>query len=93
MKIHKMPTTMLLLFFSWLITILGFLAGGYLIIFRPDGFNSLLSGLLILPGTFLLALIIRMLGNAGQMLFDIHRNILRITIFFEQIERHLDLKK
>ena len=114
MKINKMPTTILLLGFSWLVVILGFFAGGYLIISGPKEFNSLISGLSILLGTLFLALIIRMFGNAGQILFDllretqdlksllkqmdchskdINQNINRITAFFEQIERHLDLKK
>ena len=139
MKINKMPTTILLLGFSWLVVILGFFASGYLIISGHKEFNSLISGLSILLGTLFLALIIRMFGNAGQILFDllretqglkslhqgltsqlqeqiiairndlqalsntlkqmgchskdINQNINRITAFFEQIERHLDLKK
>lgn len=143
MKINKMPTTILLLGFSWLVVILGFFAGGYLIFARPKELNSLISGLSILLVTLFLASIIRMLGNAGQILFDllretsgltqglkslqqgltsqlqeqiiairndlqalsntikqmgchskdINQNISQITTFFEQIERHLDLKK
>jgi len=73
MKINKMPTTILLLGFSWLVVILGFFASGYLIISGHKEFNSLISGLSILLGTLFLALIIRMFGNAGQILFDLLR--------------------
>jgi methyl-accepting chemotaxis protein len=66
-----MPMTMALLVFSWLIAILGILAGGYLIIFKFGEINSLVRGLSISLGSLLLAAVIRMFSNIGQMLFDL----------------------
>lgn len=93
---NKMPTTIILLIFSWLIAVLGFLGCSFLILLGRGKVNSLISGLLVLLGGILAAVIIRMLANIGQILFDsrdINQNISQIKDFFEQIERHLDLKK
>ncbi len=159
MKIDKTPTTIALLVFSWLIAISAISISGYLIIFKFGEARSLIGGLSILLGGLLLAAAIRMLGDIGQMLFDlkaflindfhrirsqdareirevlkrgffdlnqdlgtrlqtlnqdlgtqllsisnnceqincdlkdINQHIYQIKAFFEQIERHLDLKK
>ena len=70
-KSNKMPTAKALLVFSWLIGILGLATSGYLTIFRFNGLDSVISGILILFGGLLLAVVIRMLANIGQMVFDI----------------------
>ncbi|MBZ9577954.1 hypothetical protein KJA13_02860 [Patescibacteria group bacterium] len=71
MKINKMPITMALLVFSWLIAISAISISGYLIIFKFGEVRSLIGGLSILLGGLLLAAVIRMLGDIGQMLFDL----------------------
>jgi hypothetical protein len=68
---NKMPTTKVLLLYSWLIAIVALIACVYLI-FQSRGFNSLLLCLSILLGGFLFATIIRTLGNIAQMFFDLH---------------------
>ena len=153
MRINRAPTTWVLLFFSWLIAILGFLGGCYLFIFKLGEFKFL-SGVFLILASLLLATVIRMFANIGQIIFDIkidntqnlqaliqrfssfsqenkeinkdlknqlqsqadtltqnlqalkdsfeqmncdtkdmNQNIYQIKTFFEQIERHLDLKK
>ena len=71
MKIDKTPTTIALLVFSWLIAISAISISGYLIIFKFGEARSLIGGLSILLGGLLLAAAIRMLGDIGQMLFDL----------------------
>lgn len=137
MKTNKIPTTVILLIFSWIIGVSAVLISGYLIIFRFSQANSLILGLSILLGGLLLACLVRMLGVIGQMLFefrafvlnnfdkivsgqanslrqelrsfkqdlktqleqinsdskDINQNIHQLCAFFEQIEKHLKLKK
>jgi len=77
-KMNKMPTTILLLIFSWLIPILGLIFGLYPIITRFDKASSWLNGLLIFLGSLLLAAIIRMLSDVGQMFFDLRVDIQRL---------------
>lgn len=114
----KIPTTLILLLFSWLIAILGLIASIYLIIFNFKGVSSIANSSFILLGSLFLAVVTRMFANIGQMLFDlkketvetkyinlnyleqincdlkdINQDINQIKTFFEQIERHLDLKK
>lgn len=86
MKINKMPTTMILLIFSWLTAFCGLIFGGYLIIFNFGKTSLLTRGILVLLGSLLLSTVIRMFANIGQMLFE-------LKIFFDQIERHLGLRK
>lgn len=114
MKLDRMPTTIALLISSWLIAILGFFGGGFLIIYRFNEVGSLIKGFLIVFGSLILAALVRMFANIGQILFelnstagqmnsmveqiscdskDINQNIHQIKTFFEQIERHLDLKR
>ena len=66
-----MPTALILLAFSWLIAIPGILVAGYLIIFRFNEPKLLITSYLILLGSILLAMLIRMFGNIGQVLFDL----------------------
>ena len=111
MRTNRMPTTIVLLIFSWWIAVLGLLGGGYLMVFKFREGLSFLNGFLILVASLLLAAVVRMLSIIGQIVFDllqavknhmeqincdtkdINQNIHQIKIFFEQIERHLDLKK
>ncbi len=140
---NKMPITIILLFFSYFIAICGIGAGSLWMIFKFKDINVFIYGFLILMGSLLLAVLIRMFANIGQMTFDIkadiqdsfreakesgqaqhdalnqnlqsisqkladindnfnqmncdsrdmNQNIQQIRAFFEQIERHLDLKK
>jgi hypothetical protein len=71
---NKMPTTKILLLYSWLIAIVALIASGYLI-FQFRGVNSLLLGLSILMGAFLFSTIIRTLGNIAQMFFDMNNRV------------------
>lgn len=135
----KMPITITLLSFSYFIAVCGIVAGGLRMAFKFKDAGSLIYGFLILTGSLLLAALIRMLANIGQMVFDLradmqnsfrqeearnetliqnlqsiaqrlgaikdnfdqmncdsrdmNQNIHQIRDFFEQIERHLDLKK
>lgn len=152
----KMPITIILLVFSYLAPVCG-IAASVWFMFRYRDPASLIYGFLILVGCLLLAALIRMFANIGQMIFDIrvdmqnslraiqnsfkdtqdsfrqaresadarnealirnlqsiveelqavrdnfnqmncdsrdmNQNIHQIRDFFEQIERHLDLKK
>ncbi|MFA4853726.1 MAG: hypothetical protein WC616_00025 [Candidatus Omnitrophota bacterium] len=140
---NKMPITIILLFFSYFIAICGVAAGSLWMIFKFKDINAFIYGFLILMGSLLLAALIKMFANIGQMTFDIkadiqnsfrqakesgeaqdealiqnlqsiaqklgaikdnfdqmncdsrdmNQNIQQIRVFFEQIERHLDLKK
>jgi len=103
----KIPTTVALLFFSWAFVIFGVLLGGYFIILGFSRPGYFIIGPLVLFAGLLSAVLTRMLGNIGQMLFeirasieqvncdskDINQNTHQIKTFFEQIERHLGLKK
>lgn len=114
MKTKKMPTTIILLIFSWLIALAGLLKSLSLIVFHFKERASLFAGLWILLSSLLLAAVIRMFANIGQMIFDLikevqflkndieqincdtkdaNENIHQIKGFFEQIEKHLELKK
>ena len=104
MRTDKMPTTKALLVFSWLAAILGLVTAGYLTIFRFNGSDSVISGILVLFVGLLLAVTIRMFANIGQMVYDIkfqlyknlkdiNQNIHQIKVFFERIAGHLDLKR
>jgi len=66
-----MPTTLVLLIFSWIIASLGLITSGYLIILKPGGVKSLIIALSILLGSLLLAVIVRAMANIGQILFDL----------------------
>ena len=143
----KMPITMTLLGFSYLIAVCGIGGGSLWMIFKFKDTGCFIYGFLILVGSLLLSALIRMFADIGQMVFDIkadiwnlfrqakdsgqvqhdaiirqakeskdvliqkladikdnfnqmncdsrdmNQNIQQIRAFFEQIERHLDLKK
>jgi 4-hydroxy-3-methylbut-2-enyl diphosphate reductase IspH len=67
---------------SWLIAIFGLATCGYLIIYKYNQFNYLMSAFLILLGSLLLAAIIRMFGNIGQLFFDLKTFIEKILPSF-----------
>lgn len=69
-KITKMPTAIALLYFSYAILIFGIAISVWLLILRFSGFRSLLMGFSILITSFFLAVLARMFGNIGQILFD-----------------------
>jgi hypothetical protein len=74
-KMHpqaKMPTTLILLYSAWLISIAGIVAGAYIIFTGGVGNpQAVVTGLAILLGSLFLSALVRMIGNIGQMLFDI----------------------
>lgn len=154
---NKMPITIILLFFSYLIAFCGIGSGVFWVFSQGRDISSFIYGLMILTGSLLLASLIRMFADIGQMIFDtrgdlqdsfsqarefnqdlrnqlqsivqrvdqasreaqelgkrlnqdfaaiknnfdqmncdsrdMNQNIHQIRDFFEQIERHLDLKK
>ncbi len=69
----KMPmlTSLLLLVLSWLIAIIGFAAGVWVIIQSPMQGADILKGIGVILFSFLLASVVRMLANIGQMLFEL----------------------
>lgn len=69
MIIKRTPTTLIALFFSWLTALLGLIGGIYLIFSNRAGI--LLAGVIII-GSLILAVIIRILSNIGQILFDLN---------------------
>ena len=151
MKINnRMPITIILLFFSYLIAFCGIGSGVFWVFSQGRDISSFIYGLMILTGSLLLASLIRMFADIGQIIFDtrgdlqdsfsqarefnqdlrnqlqlqadllkqnfqsiaqdfaaiknnfdqmncdsrdMNQNIHQIRDFFEQIERHLDLKK
>ena len=66
-----MPTTKALLIFSWVAGTLGLVTSGYLAIFKFNGPDSVISGILILFAGLLLTIAIRTFANVGQMVYDI----------------------
>lgn len=71
MKVDKMPTTIILSVFSWLIAVSAASTAVYLFIFKFGRLGPMISGLLILVGGLLLAGMVRMFGVIGQTLFDL----------------------
>jgi len=66
----KMPITIILLVFSYLAPACGIAASVWIMLKYRDP-ASLIYGFLTLAGSLLLAALIRMLANIGQMIFDI----------------------
>lgn len=94
MKSEKMPTTIVLLFFSWLIASLGCLAGvAVLVIYGLNKANSIISCILIVSGGLFLSILVRMVANIGQMLFDVNSSLQEIKTFFNKVEGQLDMDK
>lgn len=76
-KISVTPVNLVLSIFSWLIAIFGLL-GGFLIIFTSYNTGSLIKGFLVLLGSLVLAAVVRVIGNIGQMLFDLRLSHARL---------------
>ena len=91
---NKMPTTVVLLIFSYFIAVSGFCTAVILMIFKFMGMNSLIYGFLILTGSLLLAALIRMSAIIGQMIFDMGIDIQRLSGQSRELEQKLnqDLK-
>jgi hypothetical protein len=71
MKKNIMPTTMIMLVFSWLIAIIGLGIAIYLVIFKLNDVKSILIAFIAMIVGILLAGAVRTLGNIGQMLFEL----------------------
>jgi hypothetical protein len=76
---NKMPVVVVLLVFSFLIAAWGLGAAGFLMVFRFKDMSSLIYAFLILAGSVLLAVLIRMFANIGQMIFDVRIDIQKLT--------------
>ncbi len=75
MRINKMPVTLVLLVFSLVWAILGFLQGAHFI-FKAGNNKALIQGLGVLLLSLTVASLIRMFANIGQMIFDFNKNLL-----------------
>lgn len=82
MKEGKMPTTVILLFFSWLVAFIGLAwPVAQTIIFGFNHVNVLINSATVLLVSLLLAVIIRMFANIGQMVFDFKSDLQKIASF------------
>jgi hypothetical protein len=86
MKTKKIPTVFVLDLYSWAIAVLGALAGAYWIFIKASGHESILSGLFIVFGSFLCAVIIRVFGGLAQMMFDQGQTMQEIHRKFSWLE-------
>lgn len=86
---NKMPITNVLLLFSYISAVLAVLGAGYLLIFKPN-LKSLVFGIIVLFGGMLLAAVVRMFANIGQILFDF-KNI--TFSFLHQIQAQIQALK
>jgi len=71
----RMPTTLLLMVFSWLAVFGGVSTVIFFKLAKYKDDNFLISSLLVILGSMLLAAILRMFGNIGQMVFDSTKNL------------------
>jgi len=70
-RTYRMPTTIVLLFFSWLVAFIGLAwAVAQVVIFRFNNINVLISSAAVLLMSLFLAAIIRTFANIAQILFD-----------------------
>lgn len=80
MKTNRTPTTVILLFFSWLIAIVGFVnIVVHVVIFRLSNMNALSYDAIVLLVSLLLATIVRAFANIGQMIFDLKADTEKIV--------------
>lgn len=109
MKSGKMPTTTVLLFFSWLIVFLGCLAGAaVLVMYGVNNVKPIVGCILIVLGSLFISVLVRMIANIGQMLFDMNSficvvlfpvikdangSLQEIKTFFSSVAGHLDMDK
>ncbi len=75
----KMPITITLLIFSYLIAACGVGGGGLLVVFKFGDKSSFIYGFLIIAGSLLLAALIRMFTNMGQIIFDIRVDMQKLN--------------
>ena len=86
----KMPITLTLIFFSYLIAVCGIGVGSLWMVFKFKNTAYFVYGLLILVGSLLFAALIRMFANIGQTLFNIR---IDLQDSFKKVdELGLDLK-
>ncbi|MBU1868869.1 MAG: hypothetical protein KJ818_00210, partial [Candidatus Omnitrophica bacterium] len=67
---NKIPAAVVLLVFSWVIVIVGLIAGLSLAVLNFKNINYLLIGISIVLVSLLMSAIVRMFANIGQMVFD-----------------------
>ncbi len=72
-----MPTTIVSLYFSYIVVIFGIVTSMWLLIFKFSGLKSVLLSLSILIVSLFSAILLRVLGNIGQILFDLKNLIAR----------------
>jgi len=75
MNQKPMLTSSILLVFSWIIGSIGVILAGVYIFSHHLGFWLIFKGILIVIACALLAAVVRMLGNIGQMLFELKDSI------------------
>ncbi len=83
MRLKRMPSTILLLVFSWISAIAALSIGGFYC------FSSLKIGLGIIFTGLLLASTLRMMANMGEMVFNLHADVLSVIKNIEQSLFHL----
>ena len=76
MKVNKIPVVLVLLVFSWIIATFGSLVGLYCIIYRVPDKNFTLIGIIFILVSLLVASIVRILANIGQIAFDLNNSFL-----------------
>jgi len=69
-KAFKIPTVEALKYFSYIVALAGLAISASVIIFDHTGARSFILGFLILLASLLIACLVRMLANIGQVLFD-----------------------
>ena len=79
MKLKKMPTTIVLMFCSWLIAISGLFVGGFYCL------SSLKIGMGIIFAGIILAAAIRVIGNIAEIIFHLHADFLSASKNRDQI--------
>lgn len=101
-NIPKIPTTVILLFFSWLVFISGISMSVYFAIANSGNTAGLFKALCLFLASVFLSVLIRAFANLGQLLFDskqvqeqfkissleMARNLKSIS---EQLQKHSDL--
>lgn len=90
-NVRKMPITIILLWFSYLTALCGFVAGGLLIALKFRDKDGLILGLLVLAGGLVFAVLLRLAANVGQILFDTRIDIQ--NIFKQDNELGMDLRE
>ena len=84
MKIKKLPSVLVLLVFSWLISIFGVCLGVYLFVSMPDKSKPPLIPLAVILAGILLSALIRVFADLGQMIFDLKFEVQLISKYLNQ---------